>query len=83
MTLAYQVFSGEENKHGFQEYELKATYFDKQKAFEHCERIAEETPLYGDILEFDGWYGDGKYCSWSAVGWNRVTISRMEQIEIQ
>lgn len=79
---AYQVFKGDTNKHGFQEYELVATYLDKDKAFEHAEKIARETPLMGDVLEFDGWYGEGKYASWSAIGWDRVTISRLEEIEI-
>jgi len=80
--IAYQVFKGDINKHGFQEYELVATYFDKNRAFDHAEKIANETRLMGDVLEFDGWYGDGKYASWSAVGWDRTTISRIEEIEI-
>jgi len=79
---AYQIHKGDTNKHGHQYYDLIATYFDKQKALDHCEQIARETPLYGDILEFDGWWGDGKYCSWSAVGWERITIARFEEIEI-
>ena len=65
---AYQVFQGELDKHGRQHYDLVATYFDKQRAFDHAEKIANGTPLYGDMLEFDGWYGDGKYSSWTAVG---------------
>lgn len=79
---AYQVFKGDTNKHGFQEYELVATYLDKERAFVHAEKIANETPLMGDVLEFDGWYGEGKYASWSAIGWDRVIISRLEEIEI-
>lgn len=80
--IAYQVFKGDTNKHGFQEYELVATYLDKERALAHAEKIAKETPLMGDVLEFDGWYGKGKYASWSAIGWDRVTISRLEEIEI-
>ena len=79
---AYQVFKGDLDKHGRQHYDLVATYLDKKKALDHCEKVAKETPLYGDILEFDGWYGNDKYCSWSAIGWERVTIAQFEEIEI-
>ena len=79
---AYQVFKGEENKHGFQEYDLAATYLSKEKALEHAQKIVDETPLYGDKLIDDGWYGDGKYRSWTAQGWSFVCICRIEEIEI-
>jgi len=83
---AYQVYSGEENKHGFQEYELKATYLSKEKALEHAERIVSETPLYGDVLTDSGWitnrYVHGEYRNWTAQGWNIVCICRIEEIEI-
>lgn len=79
---AYQVFKGEQNKHGYQIYELIATYLDKELAFAYAEEIARNTPLMGDILEFDGWYGNGKYASWSAVGWERICIAKMEEIHI-
>ena len=79
---AYQVFQGELDKHGRQRYDLIATYLDKQRAFDHAEKIANETPLHGDLLEFDGWYGDGKYASWSAVGLERVNVATLELIEI-
>lgn len=36
--IAYQVYRGEENKHGFQDYELQATYLSKEKALEHAEK---------------------------------------------
>lgn len=79
---AYQVFKGEFDKHGRQRFDLESTYLDKQRAIDHAERIAKETPLYGDILEFDGWWAEGKYCSWSAIGWERVTVSQLKEIEI-
>jgi hypothetical protein len=79
---AYQVFKGDIDKHGREYTELIATYLDKQRAFNHVEQIAKEAPLYSDILEFDGWYGDGKYCSWSAVGWDRTCIALLTTIEI-
>lgn len=79
---AYQVHKGDENKHGFQEYELQATYLSKEKALEHAERIVSETPLYGDVLTDSGWFGNGKYRNWTAEGWNFVYICRIEEIEI-
>ena len=79
---AYQVFKSDTNKHGFEEYELVATYFDKERAFTHAEKIANKTQLMGDVLQFDGWYGEGKCASWSAVGWGIITISKLEEIEI-
>jgi hypothetical protein len=78
----YQVYRGDENKHGFQEYELKATYLSKEKALEHAQKIVDETPLYGDKLIDGEWYGDGKYKSWIAHGWTFVCICRIEEIEI-
>ena len=79
---AYQIFKGDVDKHGHQTYELIATYFDKERAFNHAEQIAKETPLMGDTLEFDGWYGEGKYASWSARGWEIIIISQFREIEI-
>jgi hypothetical protein len=79
---AYQVYKGEQDKHGRQHFDLIATYLDKQRALDHAEKIAKETPLYGDILEYDGWYGEGKYCSWSKGGWEITTISQFREIDI-
>ena len=79
---AYQVHSGEENKHGFQTYELQATYLSKEKALEHAERIVNETPLYGDVLTDNGWSSNGKYRDWTVHGWNIVCICRIGEIEI-
>jgi hypothetical protein len=80
--IAYQVYKGYENKHGFQEYDLEATYLSQDKALEHGLKIVDETPLNGDILIDDDWYEDGKHKSWSAQGWGFVCICRIEQIEI-
>lgn len=79
---AYQVHSGEYDKHGRQTYDLVATYLDKDRALAHCKQIAESVPLYGDILEEGEFYGDGKYKSWDAIGWDRVTIARFKEIDI-
>jgi hypothetical protein len=79
---AYQVFTGEVSKHGHQIYDLVATYFNKEKALEHCKDIAEAASINGDILEESKFYSDGKYKDWDAIGWDRFTIARFEEIEI-
>lgn len=79
---AYQVFKGEQDKHGRQHYDLVATYLDKERALVHAKQIAESTPLYGDVLEEGEFYGGGKYKSWDAIGWERVTIAQFQEIEI-
>ena len=79
---AYQVFKGELDKHGRQYYELIATYLDRQRALNHTAKIAVETPLYGDTLEEGEFYGHGKYKSWDAIGWERITIAEFREIEI-
>ncbi len=79
---AYQVFKGELDKHSHQRYDLIATYLDKEKALAHCAQIATDTPLYGDTLEEGEFYGGGKYKSWDAIGWERVTIAQFEEIDI-
>ena len=80
---AYIVQSGELNKHGHQQYDIQATYLSKEKALEHAQKIVNETPLDGDILIDDDWYGSNKqYKSWTAKGWEYVTICRIEEINI-
>jgi hypothetical protein len=79
---AYQVFKGEQDKHGRQIYDLVATYLDKEKALAHCRQIVESTTLYGDVLEEGEFYGEGKYKSWDAIGWERVTIAQFTEIDI-
>ena len=79
---AYQVFSGEQNKHGHQTYELVATYLDKFKALTHARQIAETTPLYGDRLEESEWDKDETFKTWYAHGWEYVGIAKLEEITI-
>lgn len=74
---AYQVYSGDTNKHGFQSYDLKATFFDKQKAEELANDIVA---AYGDNLEETAWVNGGKY--WNSLGWDIVTICKINEIEI-
>lgn len=75
----YQVYSGEEDKHGFQREYYVATYASKEKAKEHCEKIVSGTPLYGDVLEkVEGEWGT----HWDVIGWSRVTICALYEREI-
>jgi len=76
---AYQVFKGEEDKHGHQRYDLLATYFDEAKALEHCEQVVEADEFKNEqIGVYD--YPGGR--SWTAVGWSYVTICELRKIEI-
>jgi hypothetical protein len=81
MTKAYQVFKGEEDKHGHQQYDLQATYFDRDRALDHCKQIVEADEFKNEKIE-EAEYGNGKYKSWTAIGWTFVTICRLEEIEI-
>lgn len=82
MTLAYQVFSGDTDKHGHQCYDLQATYFDRDRALEHCQRILAADALKSEHIEpYET--ANGKYLSWQAIGWDIVTICKMEEIEIE
>jgi hypothetical protein len=80
---AYQVHKGDENKHGFQEYELVKTFLNKEKAEQFAKEMVEATPLHGDILHEEEWSKDGKYKSWTAQGWGFVCICRIEEIDIE
>ena len=78
---AYQVHEGSENKHGFQEYELKATYLSKDRALEYAQEIIAKTHLdNGDILHYDEFKDGGK--AWTLQGWGFECICKIEPIEI-
>ena len=79
---AYQVFKGDLDKHGKQYYDLDSTYLDKERALQRCEHIVEVTRLVGEIIVEGEWYGDGKYKSWEAQGWEWITICKFKEIEI-
>lgn len=76
----YQVFSGEEDKHGWQQEYYVATYASKEKALEHCERIIAGNKLRDDdILEkVEGKWGK----HWDVIGWSRVTICALYEREV-
>jgi hypothetical protein len=76
----YQVYSGEEDKHGFQREYYVATYVSKEKALEHCERIVEGNKVGDDEIleEVEGSWGK----HWDAIGWSRVTICALYEREV-
>ena len=78
----YQVFSGEENKHGYQVYDLHAVYLDKEKALNHAQQIVNRTPLDGDKLIDEGWDEKRRCRHWIAHGWGFTTICKIEEIEV-
>ena len=77
---AYQVYSGKTNKHGFQTYDLIATFLSKEKAEGLALGIVAGTPLYGDILEDTGWTNG--YRGFYARGWEHVGICKITEITI-
>jgi hypothetical protein len=79
---AYQVFLGDVDKHGRQQYNLVATYLDRQRALDHAKKIADETPLYGDELVEGEFTKDGKSKFWHAWGLEWIGLARFEEIEI-
>lgn len=83
LTKAYQVFKGDIDKHGFQRYDLVATYFDKDKALKHCIELSKEESFQNETIAESEWLGDGKYKSWDVIGWDIITIVKFEEIEIQ
>jgi hypothetical protein len=81
MTLAYQVFKGEEDKYGFQRYYLQATYFDRDQALEHCKQIVETDEFKNEDIEETVSF-NGKHKSWGFTGWTHVSICELREIEI-
>jgi hypothetical protein len=79
---AYQVFTGDFDKHGRQYYELHSTYFSKERALEKCKEIVEAEVMETETVIENKWYGGGKYKSWDVVGLEEMTICRIEEIEI-
>jgi hypothetical protein len=78
---AYQVFSGETDKHGRQTYDLHATYLDRDRALEHCQCIVENDTLKDEKIE-EYVSSDGSYRSWLAGGMEWVTICQLREITI-
>jgi hypothetical protein len=77
---AYQVFEGDFDKHGRQFYELKGTFLSPIKARELANTIIKNTQLYGEEIESITTPTGITY--WNAVGWEIITICKIEPIEI-
>ena len=82
MITAYQVFTGDTDKHGRQTWELLGTYLNKDKAEEHANKIVSETELRGDNLIAEEWAKDDLYRIWMAHGWDNLGICKINKIEI-
>jgi hypothetical protein len=81
--IAYQVFTGDTDKHGRQTYELQATYLDNAKAMEHCHRIIKNDTLKNEHIEKHALLSkETETISWNAVGWDIVTVCQMNKITI-
>ena len=80
---AYQVFKGEKDVHGRQQYDLISTYLDRERALAHCKQIAESRLVDSDVFTLEEYfYGKGKFKNWVAIGWERVIIAQFQEIDI-
>jgi hypothetical protein len=79
---AYQIFTGDYNKHGFQYYELHSTYLSKERALEKCKEIIESNEFKNETVIESEWSSDGKCKIWEAGGWEWITICKLEEIDI-
>lgn len=77
---AYQIFKGDLDKHGRQYYELDSTYFDKEKALQRCKEIIEDDKFKSETVTEE--FNCETYMSWDIIGYDIITICKMEQIEI-
>jgi hypothetical protein len=79
----YQVHEGYINKHGFQHYDLQATYLHLDKALENANKLLEK--YKNENPEECDWYTgkDGiRRKTWDVQGWDLVTICLIEEIEV-
>ena len=79
---AYQVFTGESDKHGRQRFDLVSTYLDRDRALTHCKKLIDLAKLQGEMIEESEFFCDGMYKDWDALGWDRVTLVRFMEISI-
>ena len=78
---AYQVHIRDENKHGYQVYNLVSTYLSREKALEHCQQIVDEYKRLNKEEVSEHEEENGKWILWIA-GWGYVVICKMDEIEI-
>lgn len=83
---AYQVFSGEINKHGFQKYKLEATFLSLPKAQKFFDAIVDnETKTGEDRVELFPKYdeqGEIIYLVATIQDWEYIDIAKIEKIDI-
>lgn len=76
---AYQVYSGDIDKHDRQYYSLDSTYLSYEKALERCEEIIKPEILKGEEVEQTG--SEGRIW-WTVEGWEPVIVCKLEEITI-
>ena len=77
---AYQVFKGELDSNEITQWDLVATYLNKDKALEHANKIVDEAdPVNNEIIGGE-WTDDGKY--WYEIGWTMTGICKIKEIEV-
>ena len=79
---AYQVHTGEENKHGHQVFNLVSTYLSEDKALEHCQRIISEYERLNEEVIEEHKEENGEWVIWVSCGWSYIVICKMNKIEI-
>lgn len=83
---AYQVFSGDINKHGFQTFELEATFLSYHKARKLFDAIVDnETKTGEDKVEMFPKYDEqGEITHLTAIvhDWEYIDIVKIERIDI-
>jgi hypothetical protein len=79
---AYQVFSGDYDKHGRQYYDLNSTFFSKEKALQRCKEIVEGDKFKNETIIESEWYNLGRAKDWDIQGWEWITVCRLQEIEI-
>lgn len=78
---AYQVFTGDLNKHGHQYFELDSIYLSKGRALIRCKEIIEAEEFKEEKITMTT-LKNRKSIYWEASGWDIITICKLEEIEI-
>lgn len=77
---AYQVFTGDLDKHGHQKFELDSTYLSKGMALIRCKEIIEAEEFKDEKIELTTLKNGSMH--WEASGWDIITICKLEEIQI-
>lgn len=79
-TKAYQVFTGDLDRHGHQRFELDSTYLSKDRALIRCKEIIEAEEFKNENIGMTTLKNGNTY--WEASGWDIITICKLEEIQI-